>query len=156
MNKKISLIVLGFVSVLALTSCAINSEPEQGVNNETLVVSSPTANPNEVEKVQIDGLPIGFPDIPVISETYAQDSYTTFEDNNAHKVWNIILFAEEGKSTEITALMKKEGFTRNLDVDKDNGKVLGFDNADYSIIIVPTEDTYGLPAYVYTITKSSN
>ena len=149
MPKKLALVAVGvLLPIVLLTACSI--EPPQGKGNEQHEVVAPTEAPFDESQEQIDGLPIGFPEVPTASEAYLRDSYTVIEDEAGNKNWAITIIADEEAFAGIPAVMEEAGYVQALEATESNADVLAFQGEEYQIVIVRTEYA-GMTVYSYNI-----
>lgn len=148
MPKNIALVaVAALFPLLLLTACS--SEPPQGKGNEVHEVVEPSEAPLD-DSETINGLPIGFPDVPVASEAYVRDSYTVIEDDNGNKNWAITLVADDSAFTTIPTEMVDDGYVQAFEATEANPDVLAFQGEEFQVVIVKTEYA-GQTVYSYNI-----
>lgn len=147
---------LVLTSTLLLTGCStIQSftevEPEQGKDNETHIVEAPVASTESPEDLLTTGLPVGFPEVPTISEVYATQTYQT-RNVQGKATWQITI-ASEGALDDVRAQMTSAGFSEETNLKSDIVAIFMNDRYQVSIQKLAPENNDGNAGFAYSITQ---
>lgn len=132
--KKSALLAGFLLPIILLTGCTSTST-EYGKStktNEEHGVVVPDV-PQEIAGEEIiQGLPEGFPDIPVMDDSYIKGTYHTEDVVEGVKMWNISLLSDF-EPEPIISMMESAGYKLT---NNDDHATLHFSDSTYQVVMV--------------------